>query len=107
MTGIEILNTTTIITHIHTWLWIILIIFGIFLVIIGFVIGSENVPPLGSGIVIVSILLCRSEVSSSTEYPKVQYQITIDETVSAQELLEKYNIIKIDGRIYTVELKNN
>ena len=37
---------------------------------------------------------------------KTQYQVTTDDTVSLNEFLEKYTIISIDGKIYTVEEKN-
>lgn len=37
---------------------------------------------------------------------KTQYQVTVDDTVSLNEFLENYNIISIDGKIYTVEEKN-
>lgn len=44
-----------------------------------------------------------------TENPiayKTQYQVTVDDSVSLNEFLEKYTIISIDGKIYTVEEKN-
>lgn len=37
---------------------------------------------------------------------KTQYQVTADDSVSLNEFLENYNIISIDGKIYTVEEKN-
>ena len=37
---------------------------------------------------------------------KIQYQVTADDSVSLNEFLEKYDIISIDGKIYTVEEKN-
>lgn len=43
------------------------------------------------------------------EYPiayKTQYQVTADDSVSLNEFLEKYDIISIEGKIYTVEEKN-
>lgn len=44
-----------------------------------------------------------------TENPisyKIQYQVTADDSVSLNEFLENYNIISIDGKIYTIEEKN-
>lgn len=44
-----------------------------------------------------------------TENPiayKTQYQVTADDSVSLNEFLEKYDIISIEGKIYTVEEKN-
>lgn len=37
---------------------------------------------------------------------KTQYQVTADDSVSLNGFLEKYTIIGIDGKIYTVEEKN-
>ena len=37
---------------------------------------------------------------------KIQYQVTADDSVSLNEFLENYNIISINGKIYTVEEKN-
>ena len=37
---------------------------------------------------------------------KIHYQITADDSVSLNEFLENYNIISINGKIYTVEEKN-
>ena len=37
---------------------------------------------------------------------KTQYQVTADDSVTLNEFLENYNIISIDGKIYTVEEKN-
>lgn len=37
---------------------------------------------------------------------KIQYQVTADDSVSLNEFLERYDIISIDGKIYTVEEKN-
>ena len=37
--------------------------------------------------------------------PKTQYQVLIDESVSMTEFFEKYEIIKQDGKIYTIKEK--
>jgi hypothetical protein len=37
---------------------------------------------------------------------KIQYQVIADDSVSLNEFIENYNIISIDGKIYTVEEKN-
>lgn len=36
-----------------------------------------------------------------------QYQVTIDDSVSLTEFYGKYNIIEQNGKIYTIELKDN
>lgn len=37
----------------------------------------------------------------------VEYQVTIDDNVSMNEFNDKYEIIKVDGKIYTVREKGN
>lgn len=37
---------------------------------------------------------------------KTQYQVSVDDSVTMNEFTEKYNIISIDGKIYTVEERN-
>ena len=35
------------------------------------------------------------------------YQVTIDDSVSLNSFYEKYNIVKQEGKIYTIELKED
>ena len=37
---------------------------------------------------------------------KTQYQVSVDDSVTMNEFTEKYNIISVDGKIYTVEERN-
>lgn len=45
--------------------------------------------------------------ANSIEIPngKYEYQVTVDDTVSMSDFNEKYEIIKIDGKIYTIREK--
>lgn len=43
--------------------------------------------------------------TSETENLTIQYQVTIDETVSMQEFIEHYDIVKVEGQIYTITIK--
>lgn len=43
--------------------------------------------------------------SEPTEY-ETEYKVTIDDTVSMNEFLERYEIIDQEGKIYTVREKN-
>ena len=38
---------------------------------------------------------------------KYEYQVTIDNNVSLNEFIEKYEIINIDGKIYTIKEKED
>lgn len=49
--------------------------------------------------------LCSYLQDTPIEY-KTQYQVTVADTVSMNEFTERYSIISVDGKIYTVEEKN-
>ena len=111
MNGIEILNTITVTGTTHIAMWIIIIVAGILLIITSILKNDINSAPDcfagGFAAVILGILFLVLETKIWPPTTTTQYQIIIDESVSAQDLLEKYNIIKIDGQILTVELKDN
>ena len=58
-----------------------IVVFIVFTVIIGMLVGGLTVEPI--------------------EY-ETQYKVTIDDSVSMNEFLDKYEIIDQDGKIYTV-----
>ena len=105
MNGIEILNTITI-THQIIWAYLLAVGIGIILALIGFLIYDPMCIGLGFTTAFISLLLFGFSAVGAKDEPTIQYQIVIDESISAQDLLEKYNIIKIDGQILTVELKD-
>lgn len=35
------------------------------------------------------------------------YKVTLDETISAREFLDKYNVLSREGEIFTIKEKNN
>lgn len=106
MTGIEIVNTIVIGGQI-CWPILLATILGIILFIVG--LSSDELTSAAMGIVaiVASLLLFGISAVEAKNEPTIQYQIVIDETVKAQDLLEKYKIIKIDGKIITVELKDD
>ena len=104
MTGIEILNTI-VITHQVCWPILLVTILGIILFIVGLLVDELTCMVMGTAATVASLLFFGASVVEAKDEPIVQYQIVIDETVSAQDLLETYEIIKIDGKIITVELK--
>ena len=106
--GIEVLNATEITTCPD---WIVIFFIGAILSVIIFVglllfDNLENICTLISGI---SFLVCTFGllIAYSIEIPtgKYVYQVTIDETVSFQELYEHYEIIDQQGKIYTIREK--
>jgi len=106
MTGIEIVNTIVISSQI-CWPILLVTILGIILFVVGLSSDAPDCATMGIAATIASLLLFVASAIVATDEPTIRYQIVIDETVKAQELLEKYEIIKIDGKIITVELKDD
>ena len=106
MTGIEIVNTI-IITHQIFWPILLATILGIISLITGLLSDAPDCTAIGIVAIAASLLIFGFSAVGAKNEPTIQYQIVIDETVSAQDLLEKYEIIKIDGKIITVELKDD
>lgn len=61
---------------------------------------------LGLFIGVMMFLLTGALFSFLSGYEKV-YQVTIDETVSMAEFYDTYDVLSVDGKIYTVKEKNN
>ena len=64
-------------------------------------------------IILVATMISVGTVSNACFYLqdkpiayKTQYQVSVDESVTMNEFTEKYNIISVDGKIYTVEERN-
>lgn len=116
MNGVEILNITEHAIMEHAWSW--QMCFGLFVglvcfgVLIGFLQGlGDN--DIGGGIFagliiglifaliaspIFTAIFAKKEVG--TEY---HYKVTIDDSVSMNEFLDKYEILDQEGKIYTVK----
>ena len=54
-----------------------------------------------TGILIASIALSEAENKNDINY--IEYKVTIDDSVSMNEFLDKYEIIDQEGKIYTVK----
>lgn len=54
-------------------------------------------------IAIIFFTILNEKIKISTE--KYEYQVTIDDSVSFNEFNERYEIIDIDGKIYTIREK--
>ena len=118
MTGVEILNITEHAIMELAWSW--QMCFGLFVgllcfgVLIGFFQGLSNCDIKG-GIIAGSIVgltfaLIASPVFTSLFSEKevgkeYHYKVTIDDSVSMNEFLDKYEILDREGKIYTVKEK--
>lgn len=106
MTGIEILSVETIDDSAF------LIFLGIFSMCImaltlGFVVSALLEREYGIAIVftllaIVALVLATSAFVEASEAPRTYYKVTIDDSVSMNEFMKKYEIIQTDGKIYTI-----
>ena len=113
MTGVEILNETQVVaesTFGWTVFWIVgSIILGIF-IIIGIILSITEGPELAGWIVIISAgiilglifgLICGMWCETPTKY-ETHYQVIIDDSVSMNDFLDKYEIIDTEGKILTI-----
>lgn len=56
----------------------------------------------------VALMACGLILAAQGVHPHPkQYKITVDNTISYNEFTAKYNIIETDGKIITVEEKDN
>ena len=113
MTGVEILNETQVVTEsAFSWtaFWIAgSIIFGIF-IIIGVILSITEAPDLVGWILVISAgiilglifgLICGMWCETPTKY-ETHYQVIIDDSVSMNDFLDKYEIIDTEGKILTI-----
>lgn len=115
MNGVEILSQETIYKTDYPW-WLILIFAGIGL-IVGIIITINKCMDYGFFDIsdIVPIILCVGlgvyfgligtiplEYETDT-IDHIEYKVTIDDSVSMNEFLDKYEILDQEGKIYTVK----
>lgn len=114
MNGVEILTSNEVVVAYEKFNWsnfgiAIGLIAGI-AIIVGLIAGSVNydceIGIMVSAVVfIVFTVIIGMPVGGLTGEPtkyETQYKITIDDSVSMTEFLDKYEIIDQDGKIYTV-----
>jgi uncharacterized protein YacL len=117
MSGVEILSQETIYETAFPW-WLIFIFAGVGL-IIGIIITIIHYidysffDPADLVIIFLGIILGAwfgtlvmfiSEYKTDT-IDHIEYKVTIDDSVSMNEFLDKYEIIDQEGKIYTVKEK--
>ena len=108
MTGIEILSSTAV----TTWpAWTAVVAFVVAAIVtLAATLWSDNVF-FGLVAGIFAFLLCATifGVGGVGEYETGEYiyKVTIDDSVSMNEFLDKYEIIDQEGKIYTVKEKES
>ena len=117
MNGVEILSQETIYETTYPW-WFILIfagiglIVGIIIMIINYL-DYEMFDPtlliLTGGFVIIGLifgmLIAENTNHETDTVDHIEYKVTIDDSVSMNEFLDKYEILDQEGKIYTVKEK--
>lgn len=114
MEGIDILNRT-IITETTNWAFIILTISVVVLIISALaciiLVAMEyfNIANVCFWFLILSIIVMFSFIiiNPQTETGRYRYEVTIDDDVSFLDLQEQYNVIEQNGRIWTLEDKED
>lgn len=97
-----------------TVFWAILAVIFIILVIAGIVVAfqEDNIIPFGlfvvTGLFIGTFFgSIGAEVASVPVQYETQYQVTITDEANIQEFLDKYEVVKQDGKIFTIREKDN
>lgn len=111
MPGVNILNIVEIDTAAPMIVWALFISLSIALVVLGLIAFCDD-RKYNKGFLILAIGMffalvgevygCVSEHISDNRYYQ-EYSVTIDENVSFKELYEKYEVIKVEGQIYTLK----
>ena len=108
MNGVEILNSETIYeTFLPVWWILVAMIVGFvcLMMTIYFAVEGKILPCILFIILVVgcSILFVCACVPNENSIHHTEYKVTIDDSVSMNEFLDKYEILDQEGKIYTVK----
>lgn len=108
MTGVEILSSETIYnTILPEWCLALGLILGIGFFMAALFSLLDNYGILGGicmVLMIASIVVaCLGGSESKADISHIEYKVTIDDSVSMNEFLDKYEILDQEGKIYTVK----
>lgn len=108
MEGVKILSQEIIYnTILPEWCAVLGFFCMIICVIAGVYAAAEGYDALAWICVVVTIasiiVSCLGFAESKTDISHIEYKVTIDDSVSMNEFLEKYEIIDQEGKIYTVK----
>ena len=108
MTGVEILSSEAIYnTILPEWCLAVSLLCGfVFVIIMAACFASDRIM---LGFICIALALGSGVVGSlggtlsKTDISHIEYKVTIDDSVSMNEFLDKYEIIDQEGKIYTVK----
>ena len=116
--GVEVLNKIAEYKEVSGIVWILLCFImavGGFVIIVGFLEMSDDfyysvsIIKLIVGIVLLILGVIGSVYAKKIEEQptgKYQYQVAIDDTVVMSEFYDKYEVIEVEGKIYTIREKD-
>lgn len=107
MSGVTILNVKgaflpTIYEHQNIIIPILIILAVMSLVCVLIFINHEIVAYIFSGVTVLSVLFALIFACAQP----IQYDVILDNSVNYNEFIEKYDVIEVNGKIYTVQLKD-
>ncbi len=110
MNGVEILSSTTIYNTVlpEYWLGIGLGCAVVFVINMAICFANDRII---LGFICIALALVLGIVgslggtNSKTDISHIEYKVTIDDSVSMNEFLDKYKILDQEGKIYTVKEK--
>ena len=111
MTGVEILSSETIYnTILPEWCAIIGVV--LFIALIAPLSLSLADEKIALAVIFLALMIgsffviLLSDTDNEHDVCYVEHKVTIDDSVSMNEFLDKYEILKQEGKIYTVKEKN-
>ena len=109
MNGVEILSESYQYESLINPIWIVIIAaIGIIIGIIGACTTKYEKLQFTllviAGLIIIGIVVCIiGSLTETDEIIDVEYKVTVDDSVSMNEFLDKYEILDQEGKIYTVK----
>ena len=112
MNGVEILSSETIYNTILPEWCLTLGLIGAFIFIyvtIQLFANCYDIAPWISLVVVIAftVVAILSGIPNKNNVDRTEYKVTIDDSVSMNEFLYKYEILDQEGKIYTVKEKTN
>ena len=112
MSGVEILNETAIATNSVGAVIVIvigaIILVGSLIVSVDSCLDGDLLPVLiGIFPLVISGLYIGMGITKLNQPTETHYQVLVDESVPLNEFYEKYEVIGVDGKIYTIKEKTS
>ena len=104
MNGVEILSTTAQ-TSWHAWAIIVALIVTLGIAVGVLIRTKDAMYSISTGFIALVICALVFNISGVGKYEtgEYHYKVTIDDSVSMTEFLDKYEILDQEGKIYTVK----